>query len=55
MLHWGTIIRGKCLVMLVTGMLMACTPMGSVRDRTTDRVSTPPEAPAWSHRGSDAS
>jgi len=55
MLHWGTIIRGVCLVMLVTGMLMACTPMGSVRDRTPDRASTPPEVPTWSNRGSDAS
>jgi hypothetical protein len=55
MLHWGKIIQRGCLVMLVTGMLMACAPMGSVRNRTPDRVSTPPEAPAWSHRSSDAS
>ena len=55
MLNWEKIIRGGCLVMLVTGMLMACAPMESVRDRTPDRASTPPEAPAWSDRGSDAS
>jgi hypothetical protein len=41
--------------MLMTGMLMACTLMGSVRDQTTDRASTPPEAPAWSEMNSDAS
>ena len=55
MLHWGKIIQRGCLVMLVIGMLMACAPLGSVRDRTPDRASTPPEVPAWSHRGSDAS
>ena len=53
--HWGKIIRGGCLIMLVTGLLMGCTPMGSVRNQTTDRASTPPEAPAWSDRGSNAS
>jgi len=49
--HRGKIIWGGCFVMLVTGMLMACTPMGGV----TDRTSTPPEAPAWSDMGSNAS
>ena len=55
MLHWEKIIQVGCLVMLVTGMLMACTPMGSVRNRTPDRASTPRAAPAWSEMNSDAS
>ena len=55
MLRWEKIIRGGGLVMLMVGVLEACTPMSGVRNRSTDRPSTPLEAPAWPERGSEVS
>ena len=55
MLRWRRVIREGGLIMLMTGMLMACTSTGGVHDQTTDRASTPPKAPAWSDMGPNTS
>jgi len=39
--HWRKTLRGVCLTILVAGMLMACTNMGIVPDRTTTSFDFP--------------